>query len=158
MRQVVGVADMKISSTPGDTVVTHALGSCLGIAAHDPQAQAGGILHAMLPTSSVNPDKAKANPYMFVDTGVPELFRQLYACGAEKRRIVVRVAGGSNINGGSDFFAIGKRNFVVLRKLFWKNGIMIAAQDVGGSISRTMFLDISTGRAWLQSSGREWEL
>ncbi len=139
-------------------LVTHALGSCLGIAAYDPEVPVGGILHVMLPTSSVNPEKAKANPYMFVDVGVPQLFKQLYAMGAEKRRIVVKVAGGANISGGSDFFAIGKRNFVILRKLFWKNGIMISGQDVAGSISRTMYLDISTGRTWLQSSGREWEL
>jgi chemotaxis protein CheD len=46
----------------------------------------------------------------------------------------------------------------MLRKLFWKNGIMINGQDVGGNIARTMFLEVASGRTWLQSRGREWDL
>ena len=78
MRHIVGVGDMKVSSDPADVIVTHALGTCLGIVVHDPVARVGGMLHVMLPTSTINPDKARLNPYMFVDTGVPELFRQAY--------------------------------------------------------------------------------
>ena len=158
VKHVVGVADMKTSGQSGDLIVTHALGSCVGIAIHDPQAQVGGILHAMLPLASASPERAEKNPYVFVNTGVPLLFKELYGLGAEKSRIVVKVAGGANVVGGEDFFAIGKRNIVVLRKLFWKNSIMVKAQDVGGHISRTLFLDTATGRTWLKSSGREWEL
>ena len=122
VKHVVGVADMKISATPGELIVTHALGSCLGIALHDPVAKVGGILHVPLPLSSMAPEKAKANPYMFVDTGLPKFFREAYAAGAAKERLVVKVAGGANLNSGrSDRFAIGKRNRVVLRKLFWKS-------------------------------------
>jgi len=47
--------------------------------------------------------------------------------------------------GNGDYFKIGKRNFTVLRKLLWKNGFIIAAQDVGGYNSRTMSLRISDG-------------
>lgn len=157
MKHVVGVADMKIASG-GDEIVTHALGSCLGIVIHDAVASIGGILHVMLPSGNVNPEKAKANPLMFVDTGVPVFFREAYAAGAVKDRLKVRVAGGAALGQGEDFFAIGKRNYVVLRKLFWKNGVMIAGEDVGGNISRTLHLDVSTGRTWLQSGGREWDL
>jgi chemotaxis protein CheD len=158
MKIIVGVADMKISNQPSDTVVTHALGSCLGIAAYDPIACVGGILHVMLPNASVNPDKAQQNPYMFVDKGTPMFFRELYNHGADKKRLIVKVAGGAQLGKGEDFFAIGKRNFLMLRKLFWKNGIIISGEDIGGNISRTMYLDISTGRIWLSSSGKEWEI
>ena len=37
-------------------------------------------------------------------------------------------------------------------------GVIIAAEDVGGNISRTLFLDVGTGRTWLQSRGHEWDL
>ena len=79
MKQIVGVADMKVSTTPGDVIVTHALGSCLGIAVHDPVAGVGGLLHVMMPEGRMNQEKAEANPFMFVDTGVPVFFREVYA-------------------------------------------------------------------------------
>lgn len=149
---------MKIARGHDDVIVTHALGSCLGISIHDPVARVGGIFHVMLPNASVSPDKAVANPYMFVDTGTPQFFKEAYAAGAAKERMKVKVAGGAALGSGEDFFAIGKRNFVILRKLLWKNSILIAAEDVGGNISRTMYLDVGTGRTWLQSGGKEWDL
>lgn len=150
---------MKLSSQPGDVIVTHALGSCLGVSVHDPDAGVGGLLHVMMPVSSVNPDKAKLNPYMFVDTGLPAMFKNLYSMGAQKSRLVVKVAGGANVqNGHSDRFAIGKRNYISLKKIFWKNGILIHAEDVGGTKARTMYLHVDTGRVRLSTAGQERDL
>ena len=159
MKHIVGVADMKMTSQAGDMIVTHALGSCLGITIHDAVANVGGMLHVMMPLSSTNPDKAKANPYMFVDCGVPAFFREAYALGAQKSRLVVTVAGGANVqNVGTDSFAIGKRNYTILKKILWKNGVMIAAEDVGGSHARTMYLEVGSGRVWLSTAGEAKEL
>jgi len=155
---VVSVADMKLSKQPGDTIVTHALGSCLGVTIYDPEVKVGGLLHVMLPNGKVAPDKAEIRPMMFVDTAVPLFFRQAYELGAAKHRLVVKVAGGAALSQGEDFFNIGQRNILMLRKLLWKNGIMIAAEDVGGQISRTLYLQVDTGRTWLHSRGQEWEL
>jgi chemotaxis protein CheD len=150
---------MKISGGAGDIIVTHALGSCLGVSAHDATAGVGGILHVMMPVSSINPDKAKANPYMFVDTALPAFFKSLYAKGAEKKRLVVKVAGGANVQGnGSDRFAIGKRNYIMLKKVFWKNSVLIDSEDVGGTKARTMYIEIGSGRVWLSNAGSEWDL
>ncbi len=159
MKHIVGVADMKMANQPDDIIVTHALGSCLGITIHDATACVGGMLHVMMPLSSTNPDKAKLNPYMFVDTGIPAFFREAYALGAQKSRLVVTVAGGANVqNIGNDSFAIGKRNYTILKKLLWKNGVMIAAEDTGGSHARTMYLEIGSGRVWLSTAGQAKEL
>ena len=150
---------MKIAKQPGDVIVTHALGSCLGITAHDPVANVGGMLHVMMPMSSVNPEKAKVNPYMFVDTGVPAFFEQLYKAGANKGRLIVKVAGGANVQKSTkDRFAIGKRNHVVLKKLFWKNGILIESEDVGKDMARTMYLEIGSGHVWLSMAGTKRDL
>lgn len=159
MKHIVGVADMAVSSQAGDVIVTHALGSCLGITARDRTACVGGMLHVMMPQSGMSPEKAKANPYMFVDTGVPAFFSRLYDAGAAKSRLKVVVAGGASVqNVGSDRFAIGKRNFIFLKKLFWKNDILMDAEDVGGSHARTMYLDIGSGRVWLSTRGVTTEL
>jgi chemotaxis protein CheD len=150
---------MKISQQPGDVIVTHALGSCLGITVHDPVANVGGMLHVMMPMASVNPEKAKVNPYMFVDTGVPAFFESIYRAGGLKTRLVVKVAGGANVQKTTkDRFAIGKRNHVVLKKLFWKNGILIESEDVGKDMARTMYLEIGSGRVWLSTAGNKKEL
>jgi len=152
----VGVSDMKVSATKGDQIVTHALGSCLGIAVHDPVASAGGLLHVMLPLSTIDPVKADRNPLMFVDTGFPMLLTECFKAGAHKQRLEVRVAGGANSqpNGENDFFQIGKRNFVILRKLLWKDGLLLKSYDVGGSNSRTMALEIGTGRVTIRTGGQ----
>ena len=155
MKHTVGVADMKISACRGDTLVTHALGSCLGIAIHDPVACVGGLLHIMLPLSSIDPAKAALNPCKFVDTGVPKLFIESYRAGAVKERLIVKVAGGACMRpeGEEDYFQIGQRNFVTLRKVFWKNGVLLGSHDVGGNESRTMILEVGTGQVSLKING-----
>jgi len=158
VKYIVGVGDMKIAATPGDVLVTHALGSCLGISAFDPHLGIGGLLHVMLPAAAINPDKARTHPFMFVDCGVPEFFRGLIACGAVKNRLIVKVAGGASVHSGEDHFAIGRRNYLTLRKLFWQNGIFIANEDIGGTSPRTMYMEIGSGRVWLNTCGVEKDL
>ena len=157
MKYVVAVGDMKIGQEV-DTIVTHALGSCLGLMVHDPIAKVGGLLHAMLPLSKINPDKAKTNPYMFVDTGAPTLFKALYDIGGQKSRMVIKAAGCGNPLGKNEMFKIGERNYTVLKKLLWKNNILLEAEDVGGTISRTVYLDLATGQTVISSGGKKAEL
>lgn len=158
MRHIVGVSDMKVSAREGDFIVTHALGSCIGIAIHDPVNHVGGILHYMLPMSKVDPVKATANPLMFGDTGIPFLFQQAYKLGARKENIRVIMAGGAQVLATTDFFDIGNRNVVIARKLFWKNAILIAAEHIGGHIPRTLYLEIGSGHTWFTSHGEQVEL
>ncbi len=152
MQHVIGVADMKISVERDDVLITYALGSCLGITIYDPVACVGGMLHVMLPLSTIAPLKAKANPYMFIDTGVPRLFIKCYKAGAKKERLVVKVAGGACLQ-KEDRFQIGKRNFLMLKKLLWKNNVLLRAHDIGGTYARTMTLDISTGEVTIKRNG-----
>lgn len=157
MRHVVVVSDMK-TGRDGDFLITHALGSCLGLAIYDPVVKVGGLLHAMLPLSKINKDKAKANPYMFVDTGVPVLFKTLYDMGAQKKRLIVKAAGCGNPLGKNEMFKIGERNHTLLKKLLWKNNVLLTAEDVGGTKSRTVRFDVSTGQVIISSAGEESEL
>lgn len=153
MRHVVGLADMKLCCTPGEELVTYALGSCLGVAIYDPIACVGGLAHLMLPMSTNYPQKADVNPYLYVDTGVPKLFYAAYSAGAQKPRLVVKVAGGAALNDeADDVFQIGKRNFIVLRKLLWQNGVILQAHDIGGRLSRTMALAIGSGEVTIKSN------
>lgn len=151
---VVGMADMQTSCGCGDELITYALGSCLGITVWDPVCLVGAMLHVMMPTGKLDPAKARARPFMFVDAGVPLLFRAAYKLGAKKERLIVSVAGGAAIGRGSDDrFKIGKRNFAALRKLLWKNGVLLKSHDVGGNHPRTMSLAIASGEVQLRTAG-----
>lgn len=153
---IIGMADVKVSDRPEDTLITYALGSCLGIVVHDPVARVAGLLHVMLPSSQIDEAKARAQPAMFVDTGVPLLFRECYRLGARKERMTVTVAGGSfsGRSDADDTFQIGKRNMLTLRKLLWKNGVLIHADDTGGvQQSRTISVQISSGLVQLRTNG-----
>lgn len=156
--KVVGVADMKVSSSTEERLITYALGSCLGIVVYDPVASVAGMLHVMLPTGTIDPAKAQEKPAMFVDSGIPLLFKECYKLGAKKERMQVKVAGGAHAGASEedDRFQIGKRNMIALRKLLWKNGVMIHANDTGGvQTSRTMWVDVATGDVTLKINGAE---
>lgn len=158
MDQVVDIADLQVTDDRRATLVTYSLGSCIGVAIWDPKVRVGGMLHYMLPEASLSPEKAKAKPAMFGDTGIPALFRATYELGAGKKNLIVKIAGGSSLLDDNGTFNIGKRNYIMLRKIFWKNGVLIEAEDVGGSLSRTVRLDVDTGRFTIKSRGRETEL
>jgi chemotaxis protein CheD len=156
--RVVGIAEMAVSRDATERIITHALGSCLGVIVYDPVARVGGLLHVMLPLSEIDPEKAQKNPCLFVDTGVPELFRACYRAGAQKERLVVKVAGGAFVGDDpyADPFQVGKRNVLTLKKLLWKNGVILRAEDVGGQrVSRTVWLQLSGGEVVVKSNGRE---
>jgi chemotaxis protein CheD len=157
MRHVVAVGDMKIGRD-ADLIVTHALGSCLGLVVYDPVERVGGLLHAMLPLSKINPAKAEANPYMFVDTGVPALFKALYEIGGQKSRMVIKAAGCGNPLGKNELFKIGERNHTILEKLLCKNNILLETEDVGGTVSRTLHFDVATGQTVISSNGKKRNL
>jgi chemotaxis protein CheD len=149
---VVGISDVKVSNNPGDALVTYALGSCIGVAVFDPVAKVGGLLHFMLPDSSLDANKAKAMPAMFADTGIILLFKSCYALGAEKKRMIVKVAGGANILDDTNYFRIGQKNITAMRKMFWRNNVLIDREDTGENFNRTMRIDLSNGRCILKSS------
>ena len=155
---VVGAADMRIARRDGDVVVTDALGSGLGIAVYDPGEAIGGIVCVVLPASPVNPDKAAANPYLFVDTGVPAFLKRLYSAGCRSERLVVKVAGGAVPEGAGEALNVAGRTLAALRRLLSRNGLSISALDTGGRESRKLRLDVATGRTWVTSRGGEREL
>lgn len=158
MDVVVDIADVQVTNDPQVTLVTYSLGSCIGVAIWDPEMQVGGMIHYMLPESSLSREKAKTSPAMFADTGIPMLFRSTYNLGAVKKRLVVKVAGGSSLLDDKGTFNIGKRNYASLRKIFWKNGILVDSEHVGGQLSRTLRLNIATGSITLKIRGKEIEL
>jgi chemotaxis protein CheD len=156
--RVVGISELYATADRSDMLVTYSLGSCIGLSLHDPVAGVGGLLHAMMPVSTADPAKAASHPAMYTDTGVSALLQAVFDLGATRRNIVAKVAGAASHMDGAGLFRIGERNYMVLRKVLWKNEILIAAEVVGGSASRTMYLDMASGRTLVRSNGSLDEL
>lgn len=155
---VVGVADLAVSNNANTVLTTYSLGSCLGITIYDPVTRVGGLLHAMLPDSSIDPAKAATQPAMFIDTGIPALFRAAYQLKADKYRVQICVAGGAQVMDSSNFFNIGKRNYETLLGLLSQHALVVKAEDVGGMVSRTVHLNLRTGEVKLKISGKNEEI
>lgn len=149
---VVGVGDCQVSGDPDSYLITYALGSCIAVSIYDPASRVGGLLHYMLPESRIDARKAQARPFMFADTGIPLLFDQAYRLGAEKSRLRVVVAGGAQVMDPNDIFNIGKRNHLAMRKIFSQAGVLVEAEIVGGTDSRTIRLEIGTGRLLVRTA------
>lgn len=152
-KKFVGIAEMVMTRDPGEVIIAANLGSCLGISVYDIEKKVGGVVHCLLPLSKSDPDKAKEKPFMYVDTGVAKLLDMILSEGGKKENLEICVAGGAQINDSSNVFEIGKKNFTILRKILWKNGLLLKAQDVGADYSRTISLDMSDGSVWLKANG-----
>jgi chemotaxis protein CheD len=155
---IVGIADCQTSKDPNATLVTFALGSCIGIAMFDPSSSSGGLLHILLPDSTLDSVKAAKNPSMFADTGIPALLDRCIRMGMPKTRLRIWLAGGASMMDEREVFKIGKRNQMAVRKALWKAGLMIYSEDLGGMAPRTVRLDLRTGSFWVNSSGTNQEL
>src|SRR5580704_17417168 len=141
---VVGMADCRIGDAPDQVLATYALGSCIGLAIHDAEAGVGGLLHFMLPDSALYQGGKRENPWMFADTGIPKMIEGLCACGASKRRLTVRAAGGASVMDPENIFDIGRRNCLAMRKILWKAGVVVHGEAVGGVRARTVRLEITS--------------
>lgn len=150
-RVVVGVGDVAVSNNANVNLSTFALGSCVGIIVYDKDVKVGGLIHIMLPDSTLSPDKAQKQPAMFADTGLPLMFRNLCGLRAERPRMKAFVAGGASVISGSDMFKIGERNILAVKKLVNALGIKVVKADVGGVNNRTIHLNVGTGEVTLKT-------
>jgi len=157
MNVVIGVADCRVTGDTSSVLITYALGSCVGVSIYDPVARVGGLLHFMLPEAPADAARTGKSPYMFADSGISMMFREAYEKGAQKRRLRVCIAGGARIVDEHGIFNIGKRNCLAIRKIFWKAGVLVHAEETGGNMARTMRVDMASGRIFLRSPGESGE-
>ena len=152
----VGISDYKISKSP-DTLVTYALGSCVGIALYDPKARVGGLLHIMLPSSSMRSDGTIDDRMKYADTAIPDLVSDLESKGANRKSIIAKIMGGANMfnmHGTTFVETIGERNVAATKNELNHYGIPLVAEDVGANYGRTVYFTLEDGKVRVQSLGK----
>ncbi len=156
----IGIGDFAVSNKPDDIIKTMALGSCVGIMLYDPKLKIAAMGHIALPDSKVRGQRGMDKPGRYADTGIPLLAKAMLNKGSKRgRSLIVKIAGGAQINDPNDTFNIGKRNVLAVKKILWKCSLILKAEDTGGNIGRTMQVGVDTGEVTLSSPGRsKWKL
>lgn len=150
----VGIADMKMLQGSG-TLITYALGSCIGLCFHDPKLKLGALLHIMLP---LNLETGRTHPLKYADTGIKETLKAMEAKGASRARMTVKIAGGAKmfeISGGSGLGNIGQRNIESVHTILKRENIRLLAENVGGTVARTLLFDVASGQGCIRSYGQK---
>ena len=150
----VGMADLNVCVSP-DGITTLGLGSCVGIAVRDPVTKIGGLAHIMLPDSSAI--RNNTNIRKFADTGIEELVKQVVAKGANRTRLVAKIAGGAQMfafQNKNDMTRVGERNVEATKKKLAQLKIPILAQDTGKDYGRTVIFYPETGDFVIRAVGK----
>ena len=156
----VGVGEYAISNKPDDVIKTMALGSCVGVIFLSQELKAAGLLHVALPDSSINKARGEERPGMFADTGIDAIIKDFKKIGYKGTGgLIVKLVGGATIMDPNNTFNIGKRNLLAVRKILWKYRLGAIAEDIEGTISRTVTVELTNGRVTVSSPARgEWEV
>ncbi|MDE6388626.1 MAG: chemotaxis protein CheD [Lachnospiraceae bacterium] len=150
----VGMADLNVCVSP-DSITTLGLGSCVGIAVRDPVTKIGGLAHIMLPDSTSI--RINSNIPKFADTGIEELIKQVVARGANRGRLVAKIAGGAQMfafQSTNDMVRVGERNVAATKKKLAELKIPIIAQDTGKNYGRTVIFYPETGDFVIRAVGK----
>lgn len=143
----IGMGQTEVSSKPGTVLAAPSLGSCIGLGLYDPVSKIAGMVHIVLPDSTkvLKPNEL---PGKYADTAVPEVLKKMISMGADKNKLIIKIAGGAQMftmQEGSNVLNIGFRNTVAVKTALNKEGLDIKKTDTGGNKGRTFKLDVQTG-------------
>jgi chemotaxis protein CheD len=150
----VGMADLNVCTAP-NALTTLGLGSCVGVVLYDSSSKTAGMVHVMLPDSTKI--KNNENAAKFADTGIDALIRRLVALGANKNRLIAKIAGGAQMfafSSNNDMLRIGERNTEASKLKLQTLGIRIIAEDTGLDYGRTIEFYPETGELYIKSVGK----
>lgn len=150
---VVGIAALAVASDPELTLAAVSVGSGVALCIYDPVVGVGGMLHAMLPDSAIAEERARVQPGMFLDTGIPCLLDSARQLKLDPQRAIVCVAGGAEILDCREPLSVGRRNVDALRECLGRHGLRVAAENLGETVNRTLSLRLATGEVRLRASG-----
>ncbi|MGM9950777.1 MAG: chemotaxis protein CheD [Lysinibacillus sp.] len=151
----VGIAQMDVARQP-DTIRTSGLGSCVGVVLYDESKHIAGLVHVMLPDSSLGRSGA-LNAAKFADTGIKALIDLLKSEGVQAFRLKAKIAGGAQMfqfTSDKDTMRIGPRNVEAVKAELRKNGIPLIAEDTGGNSGRTIEFNPSTAKLNIRTVNR----
>ncbi len=148
----VGISDMKIIKDTG-TLITYALGSCIGICLYDSALKLAGMIHIMLPEA---PATGADKVFKYADTGIRETIKKMESMGSNRMRLTAKIAGGAkmfDIPGDGALGNIGDRNIIAVKNVLRIENIKILKEEVGFNFARTLSMEAQTGLCRIKAFG-----
>lgn len=149
--------DAKIGSNativlPGDHHVTERkdlalvtlLGSCVAACIRDVETGIGGLNHFLLPDDRSG--EAGAGSMRYGTNAMEVLINDILRRGGAKHRLEAKVFGAGNVIDTSAAETVGDRNAKFVQEYLRREGVKIAASDLGGNRARRIFFFPATGR------------
>ncbi len=151
----VGISDLNVAAA-GETLVTYALGSCVGICLYDSVRKIAGMSHILLPLST-GYKGAETQPNKFADSAIPKLVKAMELKGANRANLTAKIAGGARMfaqTSNYDFANIGARNVDSVKKTLAELKIPIRAEDTGLDYGRTQYFNSKDGVMTIKSANK----
>jgi len=144
-RLFLGTGELVFATQPCE--VRTILGSCVGVAIHDPRRGWGGLCHYLLATDPDldNPGTAGSST-RFGEVAIPALVQKLLRAGSHRRDLIAVVAGGALLLEANEVFFVGEKNVRLANTLLDDLGIRIVHRDIGGDRGRRMVFRTDDGR------------
>jgi chemotaxis protein CheD len=148
---IVGISDQN-TAIPPDSLITYALGSCVGICLYDSANRVAGLSHILLPEAFR--DSPEAENVKFADRAIEVLVGSMEKLGSLRYRLTAKIAGGANMFATSGI-SIGDRNVETVKSELERLRIKLVAEDTGADYGRTVVFDPQNGLMTVKSIGRE---
>lgn len=133
--------EIYVSSTPA--FVSTILGSCVSVVIHSPEAGAGAICHALLPSGSLE------DGFRYVDSTVHYIFEKLRAITGQTGGFEAKLFGGADMlllsQNKAATLSIGQQNIQAAHEALEKLGLTLTASDTSGQSGRKIFFNTRTG-------------
>lgn len=157
---VLGLGECGASSDPADVLKIIGLGSCVATIALDPVNRIVGMVHVALPSSSMRQPDVDGHPGRYADTAIPHLLRCMAGQGSSPPAMwSFKLVGGAAVLDPNGTFDIGRRNVIAVRRVLWTTKLRVDAEEVGGSLTRTVQATVAGGRVIVSSPGLgQWEI
>lgn len=142
----VGIGQVRVARSPARLVCV-GIGSCVALALWDSSTKIGGMVHIMLPDSTIGNRRNGILPGKYADTAARAIIDEMKMHGANQYATIAKIAGGANMfrNVSPDMKDIGMGNVIAVKKSLADLHIRLVAEDIGGNLGRTVELNTENG-------------
>ena len=136
----------ELAAAEGEVLST-VLGSCVAACLRDPATGLGGMNHFLLPGDQDG--DISSHDMRFGVTAMELLINALLKRGAVRSRLEAKVFGGATMIAERESSSVGGRNAAFVLAFLSREGIPVAARDLGGASPRRANYEPASGRAWV---------
>ncbi len=158
MKAIIDVQIGQVKVEQGKAILkSTAIGSCVAIVAYDATKKIGALAHVMLPGRAAVGKKLGVKTRYAADA-IDAMLNQMSQLGSKTDDIEVALVGGANVLGREDD-TICKDNVESVLELLLKKQFRVQAQEVGGTVRRSVSLDVERGIVFCtEGNGSEMQL